>query len=103
VLLKIARDVRAYHRARESLSHLEATQDILQKYQLIKAEELGVSKDVTEENQYGQSSNILPWFWRIGGSQLRSPGVLNEECKCFNFEFFLNIHISVLKFTELAG
>ena len=103
VLLKIARDVQAYHRTRESLFYLEASQDILQKYQLIKAEELGVSKDVTEENRYGQSSDILPWFWRIGGSQLQSPGVWNEECKCFNFEFFLNIHTSVLKFIELAG
>lgn len=62
VALKIIRDVQSYHRARESLFHLEASQDILQKYQLIKPDELGVSKDITEENQFGQSSDILPWF-----------------------------------------
>ena len=60
VALKITRDVRSYHRARESLSHLKASQDILQKYQLIKPDELGVSKDITEENRFGQGSDILP-------------------------------------------
>jgi hypothetical protein len=83
VALKITRDVRSYHRARESLSRLKASQDILQKYQLIKPDELGLSKDITEENRFGQSSDILPWFWRIGGSQLEPPGVWNEECKCY--------------------
>lgn len=81
VALKITRDVRSYHRARESLSRLEASQDILQKYQPIKPDELGVSKDITEENRLGQSSDILPWFWRIGGSQPGPPGIWNEECK----------------------
>lgn len=84
VALKITKDVRSYHRARESLSRLKASQDILQKYQLIKPDELGVSKDITEENRHGQSSDILPWFWRIEGSQLGPPGVWNEECKCCN-------------------
>ena len=83
VALKITRDVRSYHRAKESLSHLEAPQDILQKYQLIKPNELGVLKDITEENRLGQGSDILPWFWRIGGSQLGPPGVWNKECKCY--------------------
>ena len=83
VALKITRDVRSYHRARESLSRSEVSQDILQKYQVIKPDELGVSKDITEENRFGQSSDSLPWFWRIGGSQLGSPGVWDEECKCF--------------------
>jgi hypothetical protein len=81
VALKITRDVRSYHRARESLFRLEASQDILEKYQLIKPDELGVSKDITEENRLGQSSDILPWFWRIEGSQIGPPGVWNDECK----------------------
>jgi len=53
VALKITRDVRDYHKARELLSHLKASQDILQNYQPIKVNELGVSKDITEKNQFG--------------------------------------------------
>jgi hypothetical protein len=106
VALKITRDVRSYHRARESLSRLEASQDILQKYQLIKPEELGVSKDITEENRFGQGSDILPWFWRIGGSQLESSDEWNEECKCYNglnLCFPLELIYLLQKFIELAG
>jgi hypothetical protein len=60
---------------------LKASQDILQKYQLIKPDELGVSKEITEENRFGQGSDILPWFWRIGGNQPGPPGTWNEECE----------------------
>jgi len=81
VTSKLHKDVRGYLRARESLSRLEASQDILQKYQPIKSEDLGVSKEITEENRYGQGSYSLPWFWRIGGSQLEPPDTWNDECK----------------------
>jgi hypothetical protein len=104
--LKINRDVRSYHRARESLSRLKTSQEILQKYQPIKPDELGVSKDITEENQLGQSSHILPWFWRIEGSQVGPPGVWNKECECYNalnYGFPPEIHTSALKFNKLAG
>ena len=60
VVLKINQDVRSYHRAREALIQLQASKDILQRYQPIKSEELGVSKDITEENRFGQSSDVLP-------------------------------------------
>jgi hypothetical protein len=105
VSLKINRDVRSYHRARESLSRLEASQEILQKYQHIKHEELKVTKDITEENRFGQGSYILPWFWRIGGNQLGPTDIWNDECKYHSLssEFSLDIHTSNLKFIELAG
>jgi hypothetical protein len=97
VALKITRDVRSYHRARESLSRLETSQEIVQKYQLIKPDELGVSKDITEENWFGQSSDSLPWFWRIGGSRPGPSDVWDEECECYNalnYEFPLKfIHL----------
>ena len=96
VALKITRDARGYHRARASPTRLEAPQNILQKYQPIKPDELGVPKDITEENRLGQSSYILPWFWRIGGNQSGPPGIWDEECKCYNiliFEFPFKIHV----------
>jgi hypothetical protein len=104
--LKVNRDVRSYHRARESLSHLKAPQEILQKYQPIKREELKVSKEITEENRFGQGSNILPWFWRIGGNQPGPAGKWNDECEClsaFDVNFFLDIYTFNSKFIELAG
>lgn len=106
VSFKIARDVRSYHRARRSLSRLEASQEILQKYPLIKPNELGVNKDVTEENRIGQGSDILPWFWRIGGNQPGPADQWYDECKFYhalNFKISPEILTPKLKFVELAG
>jgi hypothetical protein len=99
VSLKISRDVRSYHRARRSLSRLEASQEILQKYPLIKPNELGVNKDITEENRIGQGSDILPWFWRIGGNQPGPADLWDDERKCYhasNLENSPEIHTSNL-------
>ena len=61
--LKVNQDVRSYHRAVAALTSLEVTNNVLGKYRTITHEELGLSKDITEENRYGQSSHVLPWFW----------------------------------------
>jgi hypothetical protein len=86
VSLKISTDVRRYHRARKSLEQLQVAQDILQKFLPIKPDDLHITKDITEENRFGQSSDVLPWFWRIGDTQSSSTP-WNEECKSPNIYF----------------
>ncbi|KAI9454274.1 hypothetical protein HD554DRAFT_2031459, partial [Boletus coccyginus] len=61
-----------------ALIKLQASKDICQRYQPIKPEELGVPKGIIEENQFGQSSDVFPWFWQIGN---RSFVPWSEECK----------------------
>jgi hypothetical protein len=81
LVLRINQDVRGYHRAREALISLGASEEILQKYQLITANDLTVNKDVTEENRLGQSSDVLAWFWHIEGVDLGTSQVWTEECE----------------------
>ena len=82
VARKINQDVRSYNRAREALIRLGAPQDIQQKYQPITSNQLGVSKDITEENRFGQGSDVLPWFWCMAGSQAEGASdEWSEECK----------------------
>ncbi|KAG1828201.1 hypothetical protein EV424DRAFT_1344918 [Suillus variegatus] len=38
-------------------------------HQALKAEDLTVSKEVTEENRHGQGSDRLAWFWRINSAE----------------------------------
>ncbi|KAF8430932.1 hypothetical protein L210DRAFT_961004 [Boletus edulis BED1] len=72
----IRKHVQSYHWAQEALIQLQASQDILQRYQLINCEELRVAKDITEENCFGQSSDIsAPWnaeFDRISWLKARA-------------------------------
>ncbi|KAI6126956.1 hypothetical protein F5141DRAFT_1060598 [Pisolithus sp. B1] len=55
---------------------LEPDVDAAEKYQEILPEDLAVSKEVTEENRFGQGSSKLAWFWMMGGehSQLNVQG-----------------------------
>ena len=78
--LKINRDVRSYHRAIHALTSLDASQSLQHKYKLITHEDLGLSKDITEENRFGQSSHLLPWFWRIEGADSGASN-WNNECQ----------------------
>lgn len=82
VVMKINCDVRRYHRARNALARLEASEETMQKYQVITPTDLGVSKDVTEENRFGQSSDALPWFWQIGDmAHSSSSTTWDDECE----------------------
>lgn len=79
--LKINRNVRSYLRAVAFLTSLNAPRNILDKYKTITQEDLGLSKDITEENRFGQSSHILPWFWRMEGVANCHSTDWNDECE----------------------
>ncbi|KAG1717481.1 hypothetical protein EDB19DRAFT_1653367, partial [Suillus lakei] len=58
-----------YHWSRAAMQHLGADSDTLALYQLLKAQNLVVSKEVTEENRHGQGSDRLTWFWGINNAE----------------------------------
>ncbi|KAG6326461.1 hypothetical protein ID866_12627 [Astraeus odoratus] len=66
-MVRINQHVHGYHRAREAIFQLNPEYRIKQKYQEIQPEDLAVSKEVTEENRFGQGSSKLAWFWMMGG------------------------------------
>lgn len=58
-VLWINKQVRSYHRARQAILRLNPDVSIRQKYQEIHPEDLGVNKEVTEENRFGQGTSKL--------------------------------------------
>lgn len=95
--LKVNKNVRSYHRAFDALSYLDA-KDISGKYKRIAHEDLALSKDITEENRFGQSSDVLPWFWRIEGVN-QSSSEWNDECEWYLrvFSICINSLFAVLR------
>ncbi|KIK27338.1 hypothetical protein PISMIDRAFT_8184 [Pisolithus microcarpus 441] len=82
VVARVNKHVRSYQRARWAILRLDPDANMAGKYQGILAEDLAVSKDVTEENRFGQGTSKLPWFWVMDGekSQLDvEAGGLMEE------------------------
>ncbi|KAI6009101.1 hypothetical protein EDC04DRAFT_2610741 [Pisolithus marmoratus] len=82
VVARVNKHVRSYQRARQAILRLDPDGNMAEKYQDILPEDLTVSKEVTEENRFGQGTSKLAWFWVIDGekSQLNvEAGGLMEE------------------------
>ncbi|KAI6028111.1 hypothetical protein EDC04DRAFT_2605846 [Pisolithus marmoratus] len=82
VVARVTKHIRSYQRARQAILRLDPEANMAEKYQEILPEDLAVSKEVTEENRFGQGTSKLAWFWVIDGekSQLNvEAGGLMEE------------------------
>ncbi|KAI6011619.1 hypothetical protein EDC04DRAFT_2509080, partial [Pisolithus marmoratus] len=82
VVTRVNKHVRSYQRARQAILRLDPDGNNAEKYQEILPEDLVVSKEVTEENRFGQGTSKLAWFWVTDGekSQLNvEAGGLMEE------------------------
>jgi hypothetical protein len=71
---------RSYQRAWESIKCIGSEED-LDIYQKLEAKDLVVVKDITKAKRFGQGSDSLAWFWRIGPSEDKLMGEWMEECK----------------------
>jgi hypothetical protein len=72
----------AYQRAWRAL-RLIGTADDLVVYQKLEAKDLVVVKDITmaKRKRFGQGSDSLAWFWRIGPSEDELTVEWMEECE----------------------
>ncbi|KAI6166492.1 hypothetical protein EDD17DRAFT_1752630 [Pisolithus thermaeus] len=82
VVARINKHVRGYQRARQAILRLDPNGDMAEQYQEILPDDLAVSKEVTEENRFGQGTSKLAWFWMMEGEQSQlslQGGGLTEE------------------------
>ncbi|KAI5982501.1 hypothetical protein EDC04DRAFT_2616638 [Pisolithus marmoratus] len=84
VVARVNKHVRSCQRARQAILWLDPDVNMAQKYQEIRPEDLAVSKEVTEENRFGQGTSKLAWFWMMDGEQTQ----LNEESGGLMQEFY---------------
>ncbi|KAI6118065.1 hypothetical protein F5141DRAFT_1043887, partial [Pisolithus sp. B1] len=82
VVARINKHVRGYQRARQAILRLDPNVDMAEKYQEILPNDLAVSKEVTEENRFGQGTSKLAWFWMMEGElsqlSLQGGGLMEE-------------------------
>ena len=79
--------VRRYNKARHALVQLGSSQDVLNEFQEIHKEHLKMSRDITEENRFGQRSENLAWFWRVDGGKKRDADAWLDEGE-FHLDIF---------------
>ena len=78
---KISLQVNLYMRTYKSLKRLNAGPEIMRRFKPITADDLKMSKDVTEENRIGQRNDKLAWFWRFDQTDDIESESQMEECK----------------------
>jgi hypothetical protein len=71
---------RAYQRAWVALKSVGTPEDLLF-YQKLEEKDLVVVKDITNAKRFGQGSETLAWFWRLGPSKDSMTGEWMEECE----------------------
>jgi hypothetical protein len=76
-----------YRHARTALERLYVDPEYLATLHNITDNDLKVAGDITDAGRFGQRSDTLPWFWRIGESIDESGGPRMLECMYSGFPF----------------
>jgi Kyakuja-Dileera-Zisupton transposase len=71
---------RCYQRAWQAIKSVGTPED-LDIYKKLEPKDLVTVKDITSAKRFGQGSDRLAWFWRIGPSEDALTGEWMEECK----------------------
>jgi hypothetical protein len=85
---------RSYQRAWKALKSIGTHEDGAI-YQQLQEKDLVIVKDITLAKRFGQGSDRLAWFWRIGPSEDELTGEWMEECEP-NLLPFLSMFILIL-------
>jgi hypothetical protein len=94
ITLAINKHAREYRRSRAAMQRLQPDSDTLTLYQSLKADDLAVSKEVTEENRHGQGSDKLAWFWRINSATNSQKSEWMYECEFILFLSMSRVYVS---------
>ena len=71
---------RSYERAWKALNSVGVPEDLVT-YQKLDTKDLVIVKDIAMAKRFGQGSDSLAWFWRIGPSHDQLTGDWMEECE----------------------
>lgn len=84
---------RTYSHARAALKRLAIFPDYLATLHDITEDDMKMSGDLTEENRYGQRSDVLPWFWRLD-SGLAAEDQSSPRMRECMFPFLDIVHVA---------
>lgn len=73
---------RVYNRARQSTLDLGADASLLDRYKILKRQDLRVDTAVIAPNVRGQRNKPLPWFWSLDVRRDADVGAWMNDCRC---------------------
>jgi hypothetical protein len=85
ITANVQHQAKIYRKARKALVALGASEDIMSKYLVLKADHLRSCTVIVNPNAPGERQTSLAWFWSldIAGDSLDNE--LMQECECLHF------------------
>lgn len=68
--ISVRRHAQQYRTAHRALVHLGAPGVVMARFPVLKNEDLKLSRDIVEENRFGQKSEHVTWIWRVEGQSM---------------------------------
>ena len=76
---------RVYNRAWQSMVDLGAETFLLDRYKVLKRQDLRTETTVIAPHVCGQRNKSLPWFWSMDARRDADVGAWMDDCTCFSF------------------
>lgn len=71
----------AYRRCQVAMERLHATSELLEKYQIIRPEDIKTSTALLDHNKPGSTSLRLSWIWQVDSFDSNASASALRECK----------------------
>ena len=75
---------RVYSRARQSMLDLGADVSLLDRYKVLKRQDLKIDTTVIAPDVRGQRNKSLPWFWSMDVRRDADVGAWMNDCRCIS-------------------
>jgi hypothetical protein len=89
----VQQHARVYTRARKAMVDLGASADLLDRYKVLKRQDLSVRTSIIAPHIRGQRNKSLPWFWTMDVRGDADVGSWMEDCASFSV-FICSMKIS---------
>jgi len=79
---EVQHHARVYMRARQAIENLGADNFLLDRYKVLRRQDLSVKTSVIDPHVRGQRNKSLPWFWIMDVRRDADVGEWMKDCKC---------------------
>ena len=87
---EVQNHARVYMRARQAMENLGADNFLLDRYKLLRRQDLSVKTSVIAPHVRGQRNKSLPWFWTMDVQRDTDVGEWMKDCMCSSIHKCLN-------------
>ena len=87
----------------QSMADLSAEASLLNRYKVLKCQDLTIDTTVIAPSVHGQQNKPLPWFWSMDVWRDAEAGAWMNDCRHFSFQLHSDGCLIQTQFTRCIG